>query len=140
MFPKLLAGGGNNTSLTGTRGCHSSGCSHTTREGKPYCPDHVGQHPYVQEILSALEERRAEDDKVRARGARAVNLKGLTAKEILLHLTLHGSRTIERLSRELQIDNEVLLGYVRALVKRGVIDLGRTNRGSTVVKLVGQEE
>ena len=90
-------------------------------------------------FLKVWDEREKELDKVRARGARAVNVKGLTAKELVLHLTLHGARTIERLARELQLEGEVLQGYVRALVKQGTLDLGRTNRGSTVVKLSGQE-
>lgn len=122
-----------------TRTCDVRGCVQTTREGKPYCPDHVEQHPYVQNILSILAEREAEEEKVRQRGARAVDPQGLTARELVLHLSLHGARTVERLSRELQLDSKVLDGYVGALVRRGVVALGRTNRGSTVVRLAGQE-
>lgn len=93
----------------------------------------------MQGILSTLAGLQAEREKVRIRGERAVDLKGLTTRELLLHLSLHGARTIERLARELQLDSDVLQGYVRALVKQGAVNLGRTNRGSTVVKLAGQE-
>ena len=62
-------------------------------------------------------------------------LAGLTARELVLHLSLHGARTVERLSRELQLDPKVLDGYVSALVSKGAVTLGRTNRGSTVVRL-----
>ena len=139
MFPKSIVRSGKTTTSASANACGSSGCLHSTREGKPYCPDHVKEHPYVQGILSTLQDVHAEREKVRERGARAVDLKGLTTKELLLHLTLNGARTIERLARELQLDSVVLNGYVRALVKQGVVDLGRTNRGSTVVKLAGRE-
>jgi hypothetical protein len=30
-------------------------CTQSTREGKPYCPDHVENHPYVQDLLNRME-------------------------------------------------------------------------------------
>lgn len=121
-----------------TRLCRSPNCVQTTREGKPFCPDHVEHHPYVQEILGTLAEREAEEERVRTGGAPAVDPRGLTARELVLHLSLHGARTIERLSRELQLDTAIVEGYVNALVERGSIALGRTNRGSTVVQLASE--
>jgi len=125
---------------TTTRLCRSHGCDQSTREGKPYCPDHVEEHPYVQEILSTLQRREEEEARVRSRGSRAVDPSGLTARELVLHLSLHGARTVERLSRELQLDPKVLDGYVSALVSQGAVSLGRTNRGSTVVRLSDESE
>ena len=139
MFPKAVEHAGYRSSAASTtRFCDTVGCSQTTREGKPYCPDHVENHPYVQAILSTLREREQEEEKVRQRGPKAVDPQGLTAKELVLHLSLHGARTVERLSRELQLDAKVLEGYVGALVRRGVIALGRTTRGSTVVRLANE--
>jgi hypothetical protein len=135
MFPRAIEHLSLRNSSSTTRFCDVVECTQTTREGKPYCPDHVDQHPYVQAILSTLAEREDEEEKVRQRGSKAVNPIGLTAKELVLHLSLHGARTVERLSRELQLDTKVLDGYVGALVRRGVVALGRTNRGSTVVRL-----
>ena len=118
-----------------TRSCKAPGCHATTREGKPYCPEHVEFHPYVQEILEILDRREEEEQLVRKRGPSAVDPEGLTAKELMLHLSLHGSRTVERLSREFQLDATVMGNYVRALRNRGLVVLGRTTRGSTVVRL-----
>ncbi|MCA8923533.1 MAG: hypothetical protein KDD82_17080 [Planctomycetes bacterium] len=120
--------------------CRSHGCDQTTREGKPFCPDHVEEHPYVREILSTLQRREEEEESVRCRGSRAVDPGGLTARELVLHLSLHGARTVERLSRELQLDPKVLEGYVSALVTQGLVSLGRTNRGSTVVRLTDESQ
>lgn len=122
---------------TTTRACLNDGCYQTTREGKPYCPDHVEDHHYVQEILGVLREREAEEDRVRKRGPSAVNPEGLTAQELVLHLSLHGSRTVERLSREFQLEARVMHNYVDALMQQGLVVLGRTTRGSTVVRLAG---
>jgi hypothetical protein len=135
MITRTIEPLGMRTGSSTTRVCDMEGCIHTTREGKPFCPDHVEMHPYVQAILGTLAEREDEEEKVRQRGHRAVNPTGLTARELVLHLSLHGARTVERLSRELQLDTKVLDGYVGALVRKGVVALGRTNRGSTVVRL-----
>lgn len=123
------------SSTSHTRFCDVPECTQTTREGKPYCPDHVENHPYVQNLLQNLAEREDEEEKVRQRGAKAVNPDGLTIKEIVLHLSLHGARTVERLAREMNLDSKVLDGYIASLKRRGVISFSRTNRGSTVVKL-----
>jgi len=134
MRPRLIDTSASIGSTT-TRGCESSGCYHTTREGKPFCPDHVENHSYVQNILKVLAEREDEEQRVRQRGPTAVDPDGLTAQELVLHLSLHGSRTVERLSREFQLEARVMNSYVDALMERGLIILGRTTRGSTVVRL-----
>jgi len=134
-FPKAIGSNSGRRPSATSRLCETSGCLRATREGKPHCPEHVSENPYVRNILSTLAEREAEEAKVRSRGSRAVNTSGLTARELLLHLQLHGARTVERLSRELQLEVDVLRGYVRALSKKGVIDLSKTGRGSTVVRL-----
>ena len=139
MFPRTVEHFSRSTNST-TRSCDAPGCSATTREGKPYCPDHVEQHPYVQSILDLLTAREEEEASVRSRGARAVDPDGLTARELLLHLSLHGARTLERLSRELQLEMEILKGYISALESRQLINLGRTHRGSTVVRLGAAED
>jgi len=124
--------------LTGcnqTRECMEPGCLNTTRESKPYCPDHVELNPYIQGILEKLEERKIEHNRVKEVGQDAVDLSGLTVNEILLHLELHGSRTVERLKREFQLEDSVLLPYFEKLERAGKITLGKTQRGSTVVRL-----
>ncbi|MGE0707640.1 MAG: hypothetical protein AB7N76_08235 [Planctomycetota bacterium] len=116
----------------GTRPCNV--CGQTTREGKPFCSEHVEQHGYVREILTILANKEAEEERVRLEGPQAVDPAGLTAQELLLHLRLNGSRTIERLSRELQLGPAVVSRYVDALVEHGEVSTGRTTRGSVVVQ------
>ncbi len=135
MRPRTIDFAAASGSSSTTRSCSEPNCFATTREGKPYCPDHVERHTYVQEILAILAEREAEEDRVRSGGPTAVDPAGLTAQELVLHLSLHGSRTVERLSREFQLEADVMLDYVDALRERGLLVLGRTTRGSTVVRL-----
>ncbi|MGE0710712.1 MAG: hypothetical protein AB7N76_11985 [Planctomycetota bacterium] len=126
-------------SPTTTRNCIEPRCNKTTREGKPYCPDHVERHEYVQGILEILAAREAEEERVRHAGSNAVDPGGLTAQELMLHLSQHGSRTVERLSREFQLETPVMRNYVDALLERGLVQVGRTTRGSTIVCLPGGE-
>lgn len=118
-----------------TRQCRHETCEQVTREGKPYCPEHVDAHPYVRNLLAALDARHAEEERVRRGGSMEVDMDGITAREVVLHLSLHGARTVERISRELQIDADIVRGYVEALDERDMIMQSTTNRGSTVVKL-----
>ena len=120
---------------TTTRTCEARGCYDTTRENKPFCTKHVEEHPYVQRILDILREKEAEHQAVLERGSAAVDLTGLTAKELILHLSLHGSRTLERLCREFQIGAQVMRGYVEALTQNGYVVQGRTLRGNLLVRI-----
>lgn len=115
--------------------CEQPGCLQSTREGKPYCPDHVEMHPYVQTILARIAERDEQDEKVAAKGSRAVVLESVTVQEVLQHLAFHGARTEERLVLELNLDTKTLSGYLGALSHRGYVSFGKTKRGSTLVKL-----
>ncbi len=128
---------GNHSTHGTIRTCRVDPCAQSAREGKPFWPHHLAQHSYVQEILKILEERKAEEDRVRAEGPEAVNLSGLTARELMVHLSQHGSRTVERLSREFQLEAPVMHDYVSALHGQGLVIVGRTTRGSTVVRLAG---
>jgi len=118
-----------------TRFCEAPNCGQATREGKTYCSDHVELHPYVRGILDKLETREQEDAKVEEHGYKAVNIEGITARELLQQLTLHGPRTIHRLARELIMDGPTVNSYVKALHEHGLVDLDTTKRGALVVGL-----
>ena len=122
-----------------TTHCEAPRCHASTREGKPYCPEHVELNPYIRELMAQLASREREEANVGKLGARAVDLEGITAQEILQHLRVHGSRTLKRLARELNISLKVLQGYTRALERRKLIALTQTDRGGKILHLYGQE-
>jgi predicted HTH transcriptional regulator len=123
-----------------TRICQEEGCFETTRERKPYCTDHFKQHPYVQQLLKQLSERDAEDRRVLMEGSIAVNLDGITVKEIIQLLKQKGPRTEQRLIRELHLDSSMVHNYVVALRKKGLIKNRTTPRFDQVITLVGADE
>jgi hypothetical protein len=113
--------------------CERPDCGKATREGKPYCSDHVDDHPYVRGLIEALAAREAEEARVRKRGARAVDLDGVTAREILGYVAIHGGRTVQRLARELNLDIQTIKGYARALERGKRVHLTSTRRGAIIV-------
>ncbi len=114
------------------RRCDSPGCSRATREGKPFCTQHVSSHPYVQELERTLEAQRVEQARVRQHGARAVDPAGLTAEEIVRQIRVLGPRSVRALAREMALDPRTTRSYVDALVKLGVLRLERARRSPRV--------
>jgi hypothetical protein len=92
--------------------------------------------PYVQAICRAVAARELELERVRQFGHEAVDPEGMTARELLLHLDLQGPATVERLCRTLCLETRLVQAFACALERRGWITLGRTARGSVVVRPV----
>lgn len=122
-----------------TRICNVDICRDTTRENKLFCTRHVESHPYVQYLLKRIADRDTEDELVRMKGAVAVNLTGITVQEILLQLRQNGTRTVERLTREIQLDKTVIRNYVVSMQSAQIVRLGWTARNSISVTLVDQK-
>lgn len=121
--------------LSGSRTgrCEFLGCEFTTRENKPFCPKHVDQMPYVQKILENLADK-AEELDILAKSGR-VNEHSKYFREILVHIRNNGTRTVERLGRELSLDVEIIKKLVNAMKQQKLIRTGKTSRGSTTVSL-----
>ena len=99
--------------------CEVPSCERTTSARKPYCSHHVHLSPYVRELLSSLEEQRREIAAVRRRGPKAVDLEGLTARNLLLELEHAGATSIAGLGRRLMLEERVLESYLGALGAAG---------------------
>lgn len=143
MFRSRLDFAPETRSTSGTRLCDVPGCRETTREGKPYCPDHVEMNPYVQQLLSMLstqeEERdRASQAKARNRSTK-IDLNGENVQAILRELKAYGERTFERLARDTQIPVDVVEQICKALKRKKLVVLGKTKRNSQTARLPDQE-
>lgn len=122
--------------------CTYQGCSTRTREGKPYCIDHIMCHDYPRQIVAILEQHRAELDDIES-GSAPVNVKGHIALDVIKFLMEVQSATIERIARERGYSHAVSEKIVVALAGAGVVTTGRTGRGSMFAQLViddGAEE
>jgi len=128
---------GPSTHRAQTRVCGYAGCHHGTREGKPFCSEHVGLNEHAQKVLAQIALREAEDARVTdvMTKVKDYNVRGITARSIVQNLAEHGVRTKERLCRELNLERPVLDGYAKALINRGLLHLGRTGRGSETLSL-----
>lgn len=118
------------------RTCKVTACQEATREGKIFCTDHIEFQPYVRDLIQRMTARDQEDVSVLEEGSSAVNLQGITVKEILLHLRQSGSRTEERLEREVQLDRAIIHNYLVRLSMEGIIRFGRTARNNICVSLI----
>lgn len=116
--------------------CETPGCPERTREGKPHCPEHLEDLPYVRGILDRLAERNAELERVDKNGWRAVELDGITATEITEYLRVYGERTLARIRREhlSKHPERVAQAYAEALAKAKRVTLGRTSRGNLCLR------
>ena len=67
--------------------CTVDGCTAPTREGKPWCQEHVGESPYVRRLVAEIDtlERQAE------RG------RGPLLREEILSVLANGPRSTEKL-------------------------------------------
>ena len=115
-----------------SRRCEFPGCGDSTRLGKGYCTEHVSQQPYVRSLLARLEHRAAEVRSVRRRGARAVDVHGEVAQELIAALDASGRQSLGRLSRELGLSAQVLQSYVHALRDAGFLRIVQGRRESWI--------
>ncbi len=118
------------------RYCEVSGCDNSTREGKPYCTDHVMRHPYVKMVAKVIEGREREILNVAKRGHRAVDVYGSIAQEIVSYLKVHGTKTIKRIARDHGMKPETTRSYCDALRRAGIVILGCNKRGNQTAMVV----
>jgi hypothetical protein len=130
---------GARSATSGTRFCEVPQCTETTREGKPYCPEHVDHHPYVQQLLQDLAEQEDERERAAKKGAvDKVDLEGENAKAILRELQHHGERTLERLARDTKLPLEAVRTIGEALKRKNLVTFGQTKRKDETLKLATQ--
>jgi hypothetical protein len=124
-------------STTGTpsesRRCKKDGCASSTRDGKPFCPNHVEEADYPQSLLEELKKRRTEV---------ALLLKGEEipddghlVRETLL-LLAWSACTERRLGRMLDIPYKAVEILVEQLQEVQRVRKNRTPRGSVIVEII----
>lgn len=115
------------------RTCAQAGCNKTTRQGKPYCTDHVLQNDYAGLVSKRFVDHEAEIQRIEKRGASAVDLDGVFVLSVLNHL-----RGIEVTRRKLTKDFSVSLKVIDAVVNKlrrhGLVQSHYSKRGTEFVK------
>ena len=113
--------------------CNEKSCKRTTREGKPYCSDHVELSTYVKTILTQLDLRDSEAERLAA--GKTIARRGHLIRETLLMLT-QGSYTAAKLSRLMDIGHKAAETLIRIMDKQGLAKMGKTDRGALTIKRV----
>lgn len=113
--------------------CRVESCIAVTREGKPYCSDHIEHSPYVMRLIQEIDRRELESALL-DRGEEIPLNGSLVVEAITL---LHsGGYTAARLARMLDIEPDAALSLIKLMSRKGITKMGKTERGSTTVSLV----
>lgn len=111
------------TVATRVRACFE--CGARTNDGKPYCIAHLDLLPYPRAVRRSLEARQAEVARVREGGARAVELRGSRAREILALIDVHGAFTRHGLERAVELPSCAMESYLAAMEAAGLVRVER---------------
>lgn len=131
LFRTMLPAGANGR--TSNPRCDAEECERTTREGKPYCSDHVELSPYVRGVMEELALR---DEEARALAAeRPISRDGHLVRETLLMLE-QGSYTSAKLSRLMDIPHDSTETLIRVMAREGLAKMSKTDRGALVISKV----
>ncbi len=114
--------------------CQCSGCGAPTRDGKPFCIDHIEAMPYAKWLIAIVEQRDAHIGAIN-QGNR-VELDQRMAGEILAVIVSAGTITPQRIAHICGFPYRVVTVYVESLVAAGKLTAGKTRRGSPIVKLI----
>ena len=98
--------------------------------------DHLKDIDYVHNLLDVIKDQEVEQERALSQGTRAIKKDSLTVKEIVLVLSLNGQKTLNYLSRSLQLSEDVLKVYAKYMVAKRIAHSHTTHRGSKTLLLV----
>jgi len=107
--------------------CQADGCATSTREGKPYCSQHIEHCDYIKKVLAEIARRREESTILDS--GRWVAQNGHLVKEALLYLA-NGSYTAARLGRVLDISECAAATLVRMMSRNGLAVISISDTGT----------
>jgi hypothetical protein len=107
--------------------CRHPGCGASTREGKPYCSNHIEHCEYIQKVLAEI-DRRDNESRVLDSG-RWVAQNGHLVREALLILD-GGTFTAARLGRMLDITEKAADTLIRMMARKGYVRISFSDTGA----------
>lgn len=119
--------------------CGVENCGAPTKNGKPYCLDHMDLVQRADAIMVEVEARRREVNAVLDAGAegwRRVDIDGSIAKEIVEVVKLFGAQPMPSLTKIVQLKRDIVAPYVKALVAHGRLQVSRVHCGRSLTEVV----
>lgn len=135
IFRSVLPEGGQHK---GTSPCNASGCMRSTREGKPFCSDHIENAPYVRQILGILTAR-AEEERVLELKRGRIPKTGFFYRECLL-LLRSKDFTTKGLARRLDLSHHAAERLIKLIARDGLARKGETSRGDVTISGLGDQD
>ena len=135
IFRSVLPEGGQHK---GTSPCQASGCMRSTREGKPYCSDHIENAPYVKSILGILAARNEEERVLELKRGK-IPQNGFFYRETLLLLRTKDFTT-KGLARRLDISHHAAARLINLIARDGLARKGETSRGDLTLSGLGARD
>jgi predicted HTH transcriptional regulator len=91
-------------------------CKKGTRLNKPWCPEHINESPYVKWIQAQIDKQEDELREVRRSNSSIfIEDDSLVLREILSILSYRGAKTINGLSKEMNLDPDTVSQYINHL-------------------------
>lgn len=113
--------------------CTVDGCMKSTRDQKPWCPDHVRDHdPNALRILADMKRRDKEVDAIKKKG-KVIN--GVLVAEAIM-IFKEQAHTVPGLSRQLKLTHDTIGTLVKFMFHRKMIRVVRIVRGKNTYALV----
>jgi len=135
LFRSVIPQGGQHK---GTSPCQASGCTRSTREGKPFCSDHIENAPYVRRILGILTDRDEEERVLELKRGR-ISQAGFFYRETLLLLRTKDF-TAKGLARRLDISHYAAERLIGLIDRDGLACKGETSRGDKTISGLGARD
>lgn len=104
-----------------TAQCREPGCTESGAGGKPVCLQHLGRMRYARRLELELAAREYELARVLQVGARAVDVRGTRALELLDLLETHVAHTAGALAIRMDVPTLALERYAEALQRAGLV-------------------
>jgi len=135
IFRSVTPNGGQHK---GTSSCRAKDCKRSTREGKPFCSEHIECAPYVQHILKIREEA-AEEERVLNLQRGRISKTGFYYRETLL-LLRSKDFTTKGLARRLDISHHAAGRLIVMMALDGLATQASTSRGDMTISGVGHRD
>lgn len=128
-LPEVLPGG-----YTESTECSAPGCGKVTRDGKPYCSNHVLMMDYARRLAMSVGQR--EWEITQGEKGNLPPQDGVLIADAICLLEQHGRLTIESLSRRLGVSKKVVRLVVSVLTSMGRIGHVFVSRSEGAVQLI----
>ena len=121
--------------LRASRTCGADSCELGTKDGKPYCSDHVLMNSYAQRVLTGLANRQDEVDNLH-RTKYQLPEQSILSDEVIQLLRQLGGLSLDGSAKQLHISREKMGRLAAIMKRRKIITLFKNKRNCWIMGLL----